>query len=115
MGAALHSKSGSPGNAAAMGGGREGRPRQSRIFRIVSGGWIAYTILIRPKQLGHSKTSACCSRNRPLTYPLMTMWSKQWYAKVSRLSNKRLNVSIGDISWFFLLQEKHRTDGRWNQ
>jgi type I restriction enzyme, R subunit len=31
-----------------MGGGLEGRPRQSRVFRIASGGWIAHRIRIRP-------------------------------------------------------------------
>jgi len=46
---AVHAKSGSPRNAPAMGGGLEGRPRQSRIFRIASGGWIAHRIRIRPK------------------------------------------------------------------
>ncbi len=44
-------------DAAAIGGAREGMPRQSRIFRIASGGLIAARILMRPEQLGHSRTS----------------------------------------------------------
>jgi hypothetical protein len=46
-----------PGSGDAIGGGRDGRPRQSRIFRIASGGWIAASILMRALQRGHSKTS----------------------------------------------------------
>ena len=41
----------------ATGGGLEGRPRQSRILRMASGGWIAQRILMRPPQRVHSKTS----------------------------------------------------------
>ena len=45
------------GIARAIGGGREGRPRQSSILRMASGGWIAARILMRPPHRGHSKTS----------------------------------------------------------
>jgi hypothetical protein len=45
---ALHPKSGSPGNAGAMGAAREGRPRQSRIS-IASGGW---NVRHSPKAIG---------------------------------------------------------------
>ena len=77
-GLSLQSKSGSAGNATAMGGGREGRPRQPRILRIASGGWIAHRMRIRPKQLGHSSTSMekdqfsyCISRSGTDTVRLM--------------------------------------------
>jgi hypothetical protein len=42
--------------AAAIGGGLEGRPRQSRILRIASGGWIAARILMRAPHRAHAKT-----------------------------------------------------------
>jgi len=41
--------------AAAIGGGLEGRPRQSRILRIASGGWIAARILVRAPHRGMPK------------------------------------------------------------
>jgi hypothetical protein len=41
------------------GGARVGRPRQSRIFRVFSGGWRAARIRRRPLQSGHSRTSTC--------------------------------------------------------
>src|SRR5881396_3106773 len=44
-------------DAAAIGGAREGMPRQSRILWIASGGWIAATMRSRPPQLAHSRTS----------------------------------------------------------
>jgi hypothetical protein len=44
-------------DAGATGGGLEGRPGQSRILRMASGGWIAQRILMRPPQRVHSKTS----------------------------------------------------------
>ena len=43
--------------AGATGGGREGRPRQSRILRATAGSSIAARIRIRPPQRGHSSTS----------------------------------------------------------
>src|SRR5213594_3406989 len=43
--------------AGASGGGREGRPRQSRILRATDGSSIAARIRIRPPQRGHSSTS----------------------------------------------------------
>ena len=43
--------------AGATGGGREGRPRQSRILRATEGSSIAPRIRIRPPQRGHSSTS----------------------------------------------------------
>ena len=43
--------------AGATGGGREGRPRQSRILRAAAGSSIAARIRIRPPQRGHSSTS----------------------------------------------------------
>ena len=39
-------------DAAGIGGAREGMPRQSRIFRIASGGLIAARILMRPASVG---------------------------------------------------------------
>ena len=52
-----------------MGGGLEGRPRQSRIFRIASGGWIALITLMRPPQRGHSRTSIENTRFRSSLRP----------------------------------------------
>ena len=43
--------------AGATGGGREGRPRQSRILRATEGSSITARIRIRPPQRGHSSTS----------------------------------------------------------
>jgi len=43
--------------AGEMGGAREGNPRHSRIARIAAGEWMAATILMRPRQRGHSSTS----------------------------------------------------------
>jgi len=43
--------------AGATGGGREDRPRQSRILRATAGSSIAARIHIRPPQRGHSSTS----------------------------------------------------------
>jgi len=43
--------------AGATGGGREGRPRQSRILRATAGSSIAARIRIRPPQRGHSSTT----------------------------------------------------------
>src|SRR6266478_1114972 len=43
--------------AGATGGGREGRPRQSRILRATEGSSIAARIRIRPPQRGHPSTS----------------------------------------------------------
>ena len=43
--------------AGATGGGREGRPRQSRILRATQGSSIAASIRIRPPQRGHSSTT----------------------------------------------------------
>src|SRR5213594_4321864 len=36
--------------AGAIGGTRDGRPRQSKMFRMALGEWIAATIFIRPRQ-----------------------------------------------------------------
>src|SRR5437773_11345732 len=44
-------------DAAAIGGAREGLPRQARIFRIAAGGLIAARILMPPAHFGHSRTS----------------------------------------------------------
>jgi hypothetical protein len=44
--------------AGEMGGGRDGMPRQSRIFLITAGGFIAQTILIFPPQRLHFNESA---------------------------------------------------------
>ena len=46
-----------PHSAGEIGGGLEARPRQSRIFGIASGGFIAHRILIRPPQRSHLSTS----------------------------------------------------------
>jgi hypothetical protein len=45
------------GTVEAIGGGLEGKPKQSRVLRIASGGSMAARILMRPPQRGHSKTS----------------------------------------------------------
>jgi len=45
------------GDAWAIGGGREGRPRQVRIFRIAAGRWTAQRTFMRPPQRSHTKTS----------------------------------------------------------
>ena len=42
---------------AAIGWGLEGKPRQIRIFSMVSGGWIASTIRMRAPQQWPFKTS----------------------------------------------------------
>ena len=39
------------------GGGLEGIPRHSRIFRMASGGWTAQRIRMRARHRGHSRTS----------------------------------------------------------
>src|SRR5436853_528455 len=41
--------------ASVTGGAHDGRPRQSRIFRMASGEWIAATIFIRPRQRGQPR------------------------------------------------------------
>ena len=46
-----------PRRAGAIVGALTGRPRQSRIFRIASGGWSAAMIRMRPPQRSHSRTS----------------------------------------------------------
>ncbi len=43
--------------ARASGGARLGRPMHSRIFRVLTGGWIAAKIFRGPLQSGHFKTS----------------------------------------------------------
>jgi len=47
----------SSATASAIGGALDGRPRQSSILRIASGGFIAAMIRIRAPQHGHSRTS----------------------------------------------------------
>src|SRR3977135_2071830 len=44
----------------------------------------------------------------------MTMRSKQWYTKTSRLSNSFANNSIGRLR-VLLQQQDHRSGGRWSQ
>src|SRR5882672_7646296 len=48
--------------AGASGGGREGSPRWSRIFRVVSGGRIVAKIRRLPPQRSQVKTSAANTR-----------------------------------------------------
>src|SRR5215472_2169336 len=48
-------------------------------------------------------------------WPRMTMRSKQWYTKASRLPNSVAKVSIGRLPVFLTQQQDHRTDGRCNQ
>ena len=48
--------------ARATGGARLGRPIQSRIFRVLTGGWISARIRSRPLQSGHFKTSISKTR-----------------------------------------------------
>jgi hypothetical protein len=43
----------------------------------------------------------------------MTIRSKQWYTKVSRLPNSFAKVSIGRLRLFLLRQQDHRPDDRW--
>src|SRR6266849_4612035 len=44
----------------------------------------------------------------------MTMRSKQWYTRVSRLPNSLRKVSIGPLpSWTLPQQQDHGTGGRW--
>ena len=67
LGSVQSKKSGSgarsgSGAAGAIGGARDGRPRHSRIARVVSGGWIAARILMGPWQTGHSRTSTANTR-----------------------------------------------------
>src|ERR1700680_1509681 len=45
----------------------------------------------------------------------MTMRSKQWYTKTSRLPNSFVNVSIGRPPQIRSCQHDHRSDGRWSQ
>src|SRR5438046_8701105 len=63
-------------DAAAIGGAREGMPRQSRILRIASGGRIAVTMRSRPPQLAHSRTSI-------ETTPIMATgsWLLSWLSR----------------------------------
>src|SRR5204862_7954764 len=44
----------------------------------------------------------------------MTIRSKQWYTKTSRLSNSFANNSIGRLR-VLLQQQDHRSGGRWSQ
>lgn len=55
------------GRAAKVGGGRDGRPRQSRMARVVSGGWMAARMCSGPPQAGHSRMSMVKTRLRPPT------------------------------------------------
>ena len=48
--------------AGATGGGREGRPRESRILRATTGSSMAARIRIRERHRGHSKTSNANTR-----------------------------------------------------
>src|SRR3974377_2055504 len=43
----------------------------------------------------------------------MTIRSKQWYTKASRLANSLAKVSIGRLRLFLLQQQDHRPDDRW--
>src|SRR5947208_17087153 len=61
------------------------------------------------------KYTTCSGRDKPLRYPLMTMRSKQWYTKTSRLPNSFVNVSIGRPPQIRSRQHDHRSDGRWSQ
>src|SRR5947209_6862798 len=44
-------------------------------------------------------------------WPRMTMRSKQWYAKASRLPNSVAKVSIARLPLLLPQQQDHRTDG----
>src|SRR5437868_7543371 len=61
------------------------------------------------------KYTTCSGRDKPLRYPLMTIRSKQWYTKTSRLPNSFVNVSIGRPPLIRSRQHDHRSDGRWSQ
>src|SRR5437016_11253962 len=61
------------------------------------------------------KYTTCSGRDKPLRYPLMTIRSKQWYTKTSRLPNSLVNVSIGRPPQIRSRQHDHRSDGRWSQ
>src|SRR5215472_15290515 len=43
----------------------------------------------------------------------MTIRSKQWYTKASRLPNSLAKVSIGGLRLFLFRQQDHRPDDRW--
>jgi hypothetical protein len=61
-----------------MGGGRAGRPRHSRIARVVSGGWIAARILNGlALQLGHSKTSISKTRFMSSGHEYLLGWTAE--------------------------------------
>src|SRR5262249_2946615 len=48
------------------------------------------------------------------TWPRMTIRSKQWYTKASRLPNNRTKSSIGPLAPLrFVSQQEHRTGDRW--
>ena len=47
--------------------------------------------------------------------PKMTIRSKQWYTKASRLPNSLAKISIGRLRLFLLWQQDDRPDDRWNQ
>src|SRR5207237_7195861 len=61
------------------------------------------------------KYTTCSGRDKPLRYPFMTIRSKQWYTKTSRLPNSFVNVSIGRPPLIRSRQHDHRSDGRWSQ
>src|SRR5229473_3507116 len=66
-------------------------------------------------ETSRKKYTTCSGRDKPLRYPLMTMRSKQWYTKTSRLPNSFVNVSIGRPPLIRSRQHDHRSDGRWSQ
>src|SRR6516165_12816749 len=43
----------------------------------------------------------------------MTIRSKQWYTKASRLANSFAKISIGRLRLFLHRQQDHRPDDRW--
>src|SRR5882762_4159440 len=55
----------------------------------------------------------CAGRVSSGIYPWMTMRSKQWYTKASRLPNSLVKVSIGPPGCSCLSQQDHPTEGRW--
>src|SRR5437764_10321979 len=57
----------------------------------------------------------CPSRDNSGRCPWMTIRSKQWYTKTSSFPNRERNISIGRLLVLLLLQQDHRSDGRWNQ
>ena len=82
--------------AGKTGGGLEGRPRQSIIFRIASGGFTAQRIRIRPPHSGHFKTSNSNTRSR------LDDWDREIFLVIHLDTKNQIidicTASIGSLS-----------------